>query len=98
MLKHFAGEVTYAVANWLDKNNDKLSEDYEKHLKSSSKTLVKDHLTKKEEADGGPEKGRQTAWQAQGGADGVALPSVAQEATGRAREHRRALHPLHQAQ
>ena len=53
VLKHFAGEVTYAVANWLDKNNDKLSEDYEKHLKSSSKTLVNTYLTKKEEEDGG---------------------------------------------
>ena len=54
ILKHFAGDVTYAVANWLDKNNDKLSEDYEKHLASSTKDLVKNHIAKKEEADAGP--------------------------------------------
>ena len=49
ILKHFAGDVTYAVFNWLDKNNDKLSDDYEKHLTKSSKTLIKEHLVKKEE-------------------------------------------------
>ena len=41
ILKHFAGEVTYSVLGWLDKNNDKLSEDYEKHLAGSSKALIK---------------------------------------------------------
>ena len=40
MLKHFAGDVTYSVLGWLDKNNDKLSEDYEKHLAGSSKKLI----------------------------------------------------------
>ena len=34
ILKHFAGDVTYVVHGWLDKNNDKLSDDYEKHMAS----------------------------------------------------------------
>jgi hypothetical protein len=55
ILKHFAGDVTYSVLNWLDKNNDKLSDDYEKHLSMSTKKLVKEYLTKKEEA--APAKG-----------------------------------------
>ena len=40
ILKHFAGDVTYSVLGWLDKNNDKLSEDYEKFLLSSSKVIT----------------------------------------------------------
>ena len=58
VMKHFAGEVTYSVLGWLDKNNDKLSEDYEKHLASSSKSLLRDHLAKKEEEATGGKGGR----------------------------------------
>jgi len=59
ILKHFAGDVTYSVLGWLDKNNDKLSEDYEKHLTLSTKKLVKENLIKKEEEDaGGGGKGK----------------------------------------
>jgi myosin heavy subunit len=49
ILKHFAGDVTYSVANWLEKNMDKLSEDYEKFLGASSKDLLAKSLHKKEE-------------------------------------------------
>jgi len=69
ILKHFAGDVTYSVLGWLDKNNDKLSEDYEKFLLSSSKALIKECIAKKEEEPdpkakggkgGGKPKGAQT--------------------------------------
>ena len=56
-MKHFAGDVTYSVIGWLDKNNDKLSDDYEKHLTQSSKALIKEHLVKQEPEDGGGGKG-----------------------------------------
>ena len=45
IMKHFAGDVTYSVLGWLDKNNDKLSEDYEKHIAASSKVLLSDRRT-----------------------------------------------------
>ena len=50
-MKHFAGDVTYCVTGWLDKNNDKLSEDYEKYLANATKELARDHLSKKEEEE-----------------------------------------------
>ena len=40
LVKHFAGDVTYSVVGWLEKNNDKLSDDYEKMFASSSKALI----------------------------------------------------------
>jgi len=57
IMKHFAGDVTYSVLGWLDKNNDKLSEDYEKHIAASSKVLLSDHLAKKEEEEAKGAKG-----------------------------------------
>ena len=30
VMRHFAGDVVYCVDGWLEKNNDKLSDDYEK--------------------------------------------------------------------
>ena len=73
ILKHFAGDVTYSVLGWLDKNNDKLSEDYEKHLSLSSKELLKNHLAKKEEEE--PPK---PAPGAKGGKKGGGKPKGAQ--------------------
>ena len=29
-MRHFAGDVVYCVEGWLEKNNDKLSDNYEK--------------------------------------------------------------------
>ncbi|KOO21444.1 myosin-like protein [Chrysochromulina tobinii] len=57
VLKHFAGDVTYSVLGWLDKNNDKLSEDYEKFLTKSKKVLIRDFIAKKDEDAKGSKAG-----------------------------------------
>jgi myosin heavy subunit len=60
-MKHFAGDVTYCVDGWLEKNNDKLSDDYEKMFTSSAKQIMAEQLAKKEEEEepaGGGGKGR----------------------------------------
>lgn len=49
VMRHFAGEVMYCVDGWLEKNNDKLSDDYEKIFATSSKELVASQLAKREE-------------------------------------------------
>lgn len=47
VLKHFAGDVTYVTVGWLEKNNDRLSDDFEKHMATSTKDLIRNHLSKK---------------------------------------------------
>ena len=39
-LQHFAGEVGYSTASWLDKNKDPLSEDLQVLLRGSSEPLI----------------------------------------------------------
>ena len=58
VMRHFAGEVTYAVEGWLEKNNDKLSDDYEKMFGASTKEMMAKELAKKEEEEeaGGAKK------------------------------------------
>jgi len=51
VLKHFAGDVMYLTHGWLEKNNDKLSDDYEKHLAESTSDLLANHLAKREEVE-----------------------------------------------
>ena len=52
-MKHFAGDVTYSVEGWLEKNNDKLSEDYEKTLIGSSRPFVASLGVKPDDDAGG---------------------------------------------
>eukprot|EP01097_Dermamoeba_algensis_P004868 TRINITY_DN3126_c0_g1_i1.p1 TRINITY_DN3126_c0_g1~~TRINITY_DN3126_c0_g1_i1.p1 ORF type:complete len:1106 (+),score=401.98 TRINITY_DN3126_c0_g1_i1:454-3318(+) len=41
-ISHYAGEVTYDVAGWLDKNKDPLQDDLEKTMKSSDDKFIRD--------------------------------------------------------